>query len=440
MDVWNNIDFSAEESETIFLGSGSEDNPSLETTVVGKVWTTENYNVKAFKNTILGIWKTRHAVEVVDLGKNLYSFRFSSTRDRDLILKGQPWTFDGLVIALQKVSGDEQPSEIRPHTSPFWVRIYDLPLKYRTEEAVTQIGKSLGEVMEFDKSAECVAGKYMRVRVILDLTKPLRRGTQIGKAMNRTGKVFFKYERLPDICFACGRLGHSIKTCPDKDDDEEEENGIQNLPYGAWLRASPRKNTTVRKEGALEERKRLFTTETTKPDAEITSTAEGSAKGLAENTTVVHEEEEASIQIQGTDVHVEAGLAAVAEVLQQFSLDKDAQKTSVEAHGESVETSPEANTNTLQETNTTAAEENNGGPTRAENHPNAKGTVSKWKRMAREPSNKGTMITSHAGSKRTDMEIDGEDCSEEVLGKKSKNDMIIDDTSAVLDDQHRRAQ
>lgn len=63
---------------------------------------------------------------------------------------------------------------------------------------------------------------------------------------------------MPDICFACGRLGHSIKSCPDKEDDEDDEEGPQNLPYGAWLRASPKKNVVVRKEGFLEEHKSLF--------------------------------------------------------------------------------------------------------------------------------------------------------------------------------------
>lgn len=128
MDAWNSIEFSPEESETIVFDTSTEVQQLVGSTVVGKVWTTENYNVRAFKNTILGLWKTRHALKIVDLGKNLFSFQFTSARDCDLILRGQPWTFDGCVLALQMITGDEQPTDIKPHTTPFWVRIYNLPL------------------------------------------------------------------------------------------------------------------------------------------------------------------------------------------------------------------------------------------------------------------------------------------------------------------------
>lgn len=59
MEEWNNLEFSAEESEALDLGGNGETQNEIQNAVVGKVWTTESYNVRAFKNTLLNIWKTR---------------------------------------------------------------------------------------------------------------------------------------------------------------------------------------------------------------------------------------------------------------------------------------------------------------------------------------------------------------------------------------------
>ncbi|XP_057452226.1 uncharacterized protein LOC130744049 [Lotus japonicus] len=261
MEEWKDLDFSLEESEALILGENNTSPNAFENTVVGKVWAQDSFNVKAFKSTLLTIWKTREAVEIIELEKNLFSFKFAAARDRDLVLRGQPWTFNGHVVALQKITGEEQPSEINPHTCPMWVRIYDLPLNLRDAENLNKIGGSLGEFMEHDKSEECLAGKYARVRVSVDLQKPLKRGAIAQITPIKKGKIFFKYERLPDFCYECGMLGHTFKDCPDRDDDREEDEK-QKFPFGKWMRASPRKVTLVRKEGYAESgksmRKSLF--------------------------------------------------------------------------------------------------------------------------------------------------------------------------------------
>lgn len=63
--------------------------------------------------------------------------------------------------------------------------------------------------------------------------------------------VRFKYERLPNICYLCGRHTHSDKECPLwigsrgklKDGDQQ---------FGSWIRAttpSPFHKTVIRVEG-----------------------------------------------------------------------------------------------------------------------------------------------------------------------------------------------
>nr|POE50972.1 hypothetical protein CFP56_31126 [Quercus suber] len=54
----------------------------------------------------------------------------------------------------------------------------------------------------------------MRVRVELEIDKPLRRGAYIASSEGERLWLTFKYERLPSVCFVCGRLGHDKKHCP----------------------------------------------------------------------------------------------------------------------------------------------------------------------------------------------------------------------------------
>ncbi|KAH1064177.1 hypothetical protein J1N35_029164 [Gossypium stocksii] len=48
--------------------------------------------------------------------------------------------------------------------------------------------------------------------------------------------IVLKYERLPDFCYFCGLIGHTIKRCKNKGGDPEATD--KNLLYGRWMRAN----------------------------------------------------------------------------------------------------------------------------------------------------------------------------------------------------------
>ncbi|MCI18517.1 zinc CCHC-type-like protein, partial [Trifolium medium] len=73
-------------------------------TLAVKLWTNTNYNAKAFKQTTIQSWKLKNPVEVQDLNKNLYLFRFSTKKDAENVLKNGPWSFDKNLIILQKIT------------------------------------------------------------------------------------------------------------------------------------------------------------------------------------------------------------------------------------------------------------------------------------------------------------------------------------------------
>lgn len=147
------------------------------------------------------------------------------------------------MLCLKAISGDERPSEIKPHSTPFWVQVYDLPLSQRTSETAQALGNKMGEFMEWDASETGNCGMFLRLRTRLDLTKPLRRGSMTLSGNGKPSKVFFKYERLQEYCYLCGLLGHTLRDCADCNEEDGEETNHSN--YGPWLRASLKKHATT---------------------------------------------------------------------------------------------------------------------------------------------------------------------------------------------------
>lgn len=69
----------------------------------------------------------------------------------------------------------------------------------------------------------------MRIRVTIDLSKPLKRMMKVKKSGSVWVWITFKYENVPTFCFICGLLGHSEKFC-NKLFDTPEEDIVK--PYG----------------------------------------------------------------------------------------------------------------------------------------------------------------------------------------------------------------
>lgn len=84
--------------------------------------------------------------------------------------------------------------------------------------------------------------KYLRVRVTIDLAKPLKHRMKIRKTGDGWEWIMFKYENVPTFCFICGLIGHSEKYCSYLFDTPESEIV---KPYGVWMRAPLRRQTKL---------------------------------------------------------------------------------------------------------------------------------------------------------------------------------------------------
>lgn len=79
---------------------------------------------------------------------------------------------------------------------------------------------------------------YIRLRIRVDVRKPLKRCTKICKKHKKEVIVNCKYEKLGDFCFICGLLSHTKRFGQKKFEPGRE---MINKEWGHWLRAQPRR-------------------------------------------------------------------------------------------------------------------------------------------------------------------------------------------------------
>lgn len=79
-----------------------------------------------------------------------------------------------------------------------------------------------------------IVGGYLRARITIDVTNPIRRWILINSsARNKRDRYDIQYEHVPNFYFSCGRLGHSNLFFPTP--EIQDENG--DLPFKTSLRA-----------------------------------------------------------------------------------------------------------------------------------------------------------------------------------------------------------
>lgn len=110
-------------------------------------------------------------------------------------------------------------------TENFWIHFHNLPLGYMNAKMDKQIGDTIGifndcEVQDDGNSW----GTVLRVLLEIELQKPTTR----ERTINVQGKklwIPFTYEKLPWLCFGCGRISHGNGICDAKDPSARGSNG-----------------------------------------------------------------------------------------------------------------------------------------------------------------------------------------------------------------------
>ncbi|KAL0416513.1 UNVERIFIED_CONTAM: hypothetical protein Slati_3483200 [Sesamum latifolium] len=147
---------------------------------VGCVLSHKPYHTEALRTILKSSLNPAKGMEISFIENNRFLLKLFHAVDRDRVLASGPWAFEKNLIVLAPVSADDNPTEVDLSWCDFHVRIHGLPLGKMTPEIASFIGA-------FAPSAEIMNG------------------------VGDEHIVTFTYERLPNYCYLCGRIGHILK-------------------------------------------------------------------------------------------------------------------------------------------------------------------------------------------------------------------------------------
>jgi len=187
-------------------------------TLMGKVLgASVRYEILKLRIPLL--WKTQGKLDIIDLGKAIFLFKFELKSDLERIMLGGPWFLFGHYLMLTRW----QPN-FRPSANPFssmlvWVRFPELPVEYFHKQALFEIAKLVGLPIKVDLATDSVSrARYARVCIEISLLKPL-----VSKIWVENAWQQIKYENLDLLCFSCGIVGHLAAHCNQGVDGQQFE-------------------------------------------------------------------------------------------------------------------------------------------------------------------------------------------------------------------------
>ncbi|KAF5451527.1 hypothetical protein F2P56_026630 [Juglans regia] len=205
--------------------------------------TEKGVNSEGFRITMSQIWRLDGWVTFKELGDQCFLIEFQKIEDKEKVLSGRPWFFDRHLLTMMEVDEKESIDGLKFCFEPFWIQLHNFPLSVMTEGFGEQFAKAIGSVIRLEAEADGPAwGRCLRVRVAVDLNKPLLRGKWL-RLDDKQHWISFKYERLQNFCFQCGILNHKGKGCSTALNAQQGDT-LPPSQYGPWLRGQPR-NTNI---------------------------------------------------------------------------------------------------------------------------------------------------------------------------------------------------
>ena len=187
IDRLQQINLMSEEGEVITVRSERRDKTLEECflNLLEEFLTPRPLNLRAAKNLLWFVWKMGSDLKIIEVGDGLFQFKFALESQVSWVMNNGPWNFDNWILVLRRWERGMMARSVNFTGLPIWVQVWGLPFNLINDEAGLEVGKSLGHVIEVDyKALTTNQARFLRVRVVLSLDKPIRRG---GSVVNPKG-------------------------------------------------------------------------------------------------------------------------------------------------------------------------------------------------------------------------------------------------------------
>ncbi|KAK9007111.1 hypothetical protein V6N11_050944 [Hibiscus sabdariffa] len=257
LNQFQDLDFTNEEQGAVFTPTIQWDsmNDDSNLLIIGKLISSNSIDDNAVVRAFQGIWKHNKIVSITTVKSNYYRIKFPTEDIRNDILSRGPWIFKGDWLALAALNPTYSIDEYTFFPMNVWIRIYGIPSILMDDDDIANhtgnsLGTMIGKVVKVDtRRNDLNMVDYLRIGIVLDVTKPVRRCVAI-EGSGPSPKLYpLQYGRLPTLCHGCGIIGHALDAC-----STFKPTPNSKLQYGNWLRYIPPKKQeqNTRSKGSIQ--------------------------------------------------------------------------------------------------------------------------------------------------------------------------------------------
>lgn len=158
--------------------SGLMREKTIDPHAIGKVMAEKLVNADCLAQTPGRIWCPIKGVNCKYLGENHFLFTFFQAAGKRRALDDGPWIFGKDLMVMVDVDETKSIEEMEFAFIQIWVRAMKWPFGMMNKVVGEAIGADIGSFvcMDLDDDGTAV-GRYLRIKVRLDIRKPLMRGS-----------------------------------------------------------------------------------------------------------------------------------------------------------------------------------------------------------------------------------------------------------------------
>lgn len=180
-------------------------------------------------------WNLGKNVDIKHIDKNTITCTFNSTTTKEAILDAGPWAVRGATMNLIPWPPHLTLDELDFTYYPFWIQVHNIPPNRTNVANAEKIGTTIGCVLCVDDTISSQrARKFLCIKVLVDTTKSLKTGCFMNREDGSKLWLPFRYERLSDFCYSCGKIDHTESACTNQlgEGDNDDDPRYQ---YGPWM-------------------------------------------------------------------------------------------------------------------------------------------------------------------------------------------------------------
>ncbi|CAJ2642331.1 unnamed protein product [Trifolium pratense] len=166
---------------------------ACQSSILGKIITDKHIHVSSIQNGLESIWGSPPGLKIQEIEGKILQFFITNVADQERILQGNPWIFRNSWLIVKPWDRETDPRTI-----------------------------------DFDH-----APMIIKIKVAINVHQPIPSGIHVGNTTYGTCWIDFRYERLPQMCFNCGMMGHDRKLCRNQALKTDTL-----APLGPWIRST----------------------------------------------------------------------------------------------------------------------------------------------------------------------------------------------------------